>query len=469
MEINEEMGDKLFSCQYSVVQYIPSLIRDERINIGVVMSCKDPNYIDGKFIQSFNKLRQLGEDIDIDHLKDFTNNILKQLKRLSEELKVENLLLELSKKYNNHIQFTEPRGTLTENLEDETIDLFNNFINKSLLTEQFIDTEQFIGNVGKEYTRRLVKYEDYSRKEVHDIFSAFSPFTQGAGTWGAKGIIKIEKNDKDYVFFVSLDNNDEQYITENGIMRWRTQKSQVLDSPVIKDLINHNSYTNNIYLFLRIGRMDGRKAKRYTYLGKLAYIEHKIFDESPIYFEWKILEWELPEVKAKEMGLKLRKDPPRNKIFNPNIYKKVAHDDNVMSAEISIYKNDIEETGRLLYWNFEKEILLNNDRLDLAERVKLLPLEISMIEGYDIISYTLSDDKKYIKVKTTSGDVNTPPIKLTSAELACSQRFKDNYYLVRIYNYDNETNKGEIHQLQGDLTLNFELEPIEFRVKSIKK
>ena len=43
----------------------------------------------------------------------------------------------------------------------------------------------------------------------------------------------------------------------------------------------------------------------YTYLGRLAYIEHDGQREKPVYFTWQILEWELPPEKARGMGLRL--------------------------------------------------------------------------------------------------------------------------------------------------------------------
>ena len=33
----------------------------------------------------------------------------------------------------------------------------------------------------------LRRYQDYTRKEVHDIFAPYSPFTPSSGTWGIRG------------------------------------------------------------------------------------------------------------------------------------------------------------------------------------------------------------------------------------------------------------------------------------------
>jgi hypothetical protein len=51
--------------------------------------------------------------------------------------------------------------------------------------------------------RALVKYEDYTRAEVHDLFSPHGAFTPQAGTWRLQGIVAIPDRPGDYVFFVT--------------------------------------------------------------------------------------------------------------------------------------------------------------------------------------------------------------------------------------------------------------------------
>jgi len=104
--------------------------------------------------------------------------------------------------------------------------------------------------------RMLIKYEDYNRKEVHDIFAPGTSFYPGAGLWGLRGIVKISNRENSFVFFVTFgrkqaDHEFEEYITEDGILTWQSQPSQDLQNKTIQKLINHNHYKDNIYLFLR--------------------------------------------------------------------------------------------------------------------------------------------------------------------------------------------------------------------------
>ena len=79
-------------------------------------------------------------------------------------------------------------------------------------------------------SRKLIKYKDYSRKEVHDIFAPNTSFTSGAGKWGLWGIVNIPDRENDYVFFVTYGRSQaqhkfEEYITEDGILTWQSQPS----------------------------------------------------------------------------------------------------------------------------------------------------------------------------------------------------------------------------------------------------
>ena len=48
--------------------------------------------------------------------------------------------------------------------------------------------------------RVLIRYEKYSRKDIHDIFSPSTKFIQGAGSWGLQGIIRVPGTEHDYIF-----------------------------------------------------------------------------------------------------------------------------------------------------------------------------------------------------------------------------------------------------------------------------
>ncbi len=89
----------------------------------------------------------------------------------------------------------------------------------------------------------LVRYNKYSREEIHNIFSPNSKFVAGSGYWGISGIIKVPETKKDYIFLVTYGQTQASHefnksIDENGILTWQSQPSQSLSDPQIQDFIN---------------------------------------------------------------------------------------------------------------------------------------------------------------------------------------------------------------------------------------
>jgi len=64
---------------------------------------------------------------------------------------------------------------------------------------------------------KLTLYEDYTRKDVHDIFDPDSVFTLSAGTWGIHGIIQIPSRPGDFVLFVTFGQSAGGHIFDEGI------------------------------------------------------------------------------------------------------------------------------------------------------------------------------------------------------------------------------------------------------------
>jgi len=161
----------------------------------------------------------------------------------------------------------------------------------------------------------LELYLEYSRKDVHDIFSPETPFTPSNGTWGLHGIVDIPKKPGDYVFFVTFgqhqaDHIFDEWITEEGVISWQSQPRQSFDDRRIKEFIHHNYKRNLIHLFLRTQRTTN-----YTYLGKLGYLIHDPKHEKPVYIYWQLLDWPIPVIVLNRINLHLQP---------ANIYRQVT-------------------------------------------------------------------------------------------------------------------------------------------------
>lgn len=119
--------------RYSIIQYVPNPIADERINIGIVAF--NDRLVKTRFVQSWKRVACFAKyDSDVDFLKDFqckieklaslnllfsddANDIDRNLDRLNR----------VAKSWNNSVQFTEPRGSL-EDVETLLDDISEDFL-----------------------------------------------------------------------------------------------------------------------------------------------------------------------------------------------------------------------------------------------------------------------------------------------------------------------------------------------------
>lgn len=150
---------------------------------------------------------------------------------------------------------------------------------------------------------KLNQFQTYTREQVHDIFVPGRRFVPQAGTWGLHGIVRIPERPDDWVFFVTFGKSQahhtfEERISSDGVLQWQSQPRQTLTNPVIKSWIHHDPKVANIYLFLRT-----RPSEPYWYLGRLAYVSHDPLKERPVYFTWRILDWDPPNTIRSELGL----------------------------------------------------------------------------------------------------------------------------------------------------------------------
>jgi hypothetical protein len=326
----------------------------------------------------------------------------------------------------------------------------------------------------------LVKYNNYSRKDVHDIFDPQSPFSRGSGYWGLRGIISLPLNENDFVFFVTFGHIESGYpfdesVTESGILSWQSEPKQKLNDPTIQKLTQHNSKKNSIHLFLRSG-----KYRDYTYFGQLAYVNHNLKKEQPVNFLWQILDWNFTQQQADKIGLRLLSDddplvksPNGKKIYikedspelpsDPSSYDSESCD--FMGSKVDYEARDrqnakIGEAGELAVIEIEKDNLHEAGFSILIEKIKHVAKTRDGL-GYDIRSITSTGEPKLIEVKTTTQGKNEP-FFLTRTEI---QRYKNSakcYYLYRLFNFDESKNVVRYYILKGDLTDQISQDPIEF-------
>jgi len=112
--------------------------------------------------------------------------------------------------------------------------------------------------------------------------------------------------------------------------------------------------------------------------------------------------------------------------------------------EILEKNKEIGALGELKAIEHEKKYLIENGRSDLANNVRHISKQ-SISEGYDIISYDLEGNSKYIEVK--SGRHREINFYITDNELEIAKRLKDSYWIYRVIFLNDQ--KHEIVTIQN--------------------
>lgn len=329
----------------------------------------------------------------------------------------------------------------------------------------------------------LTLWSDYTREQVHSIFSPGTTFTPQAGTWGLQGIVRVPDREGDWVFFVTFgqqqgDHAFDESVTDDGVLSWQSQPSQRLDDKVIRALIEHDERVNTIHLFLRTNRRA-----QYTYLGKLGYLTHDRNRESPVYFQWQLLDWPVPQEVLARIGLNLLHSDSGTSSVQESIETntlRVVDKPSARKAREGVGTQDFKSRkspnyaerdhknrqlglrGELLVLAQEKKTLILAGRSDLAEKVR----HVSVVEGdgagYDIQSFSPDGRLRYIEVKATKGGASTP-FYISPNEIAFSESQAARYCLIRVFDYDADRNVGKAFVVHGNLRERLDLTPTEYR------
>ena len=331
--------------------------------------------------------------------------------------------------------------------------------------------------------KALELWTEYSREEVHSIFSPDTEFVPQAGTWGIQGMVRVPDRENDWVFFVTFgkeqgEHTFDESITEDGVLSWQSQPRYELNSDVIKELIEHDERISNIHLFLRTNKLN-----KYGYFGRLKYLTHDAERERPVYFQWQVLDWPLPISFLEKIGLELIPEPGKTLEGSKNIHlnelifsdKPQAESRNkgIKTSDFRSRKSPdyglidsknkkLGLEGELLVLAQEIKRLRDANKPDLAEKV----LHVSVVEGdgagHDLRSFEIDGKPKFIEVKTTKGSALTP-FFISPNELKFSEQHPENYHLYRLYEFDIDTKSAKVFVLTGDLSNQITLMPTQFK------
>ena len=122
-------------------------------------------------------------------------------------------------------------------------------------------------------------------------------------------------------------------------------------------------------------------------------------------------------------------------------------------------RKELGDKGEALVIAYEKDLLTRSNRPDLVDSICKVP----DFEGYDILSFYPDGSKKYIEVKTTTGTYQRP-FFWSWNEKATMTQYKVDYWLYRLYNFDENTDSADFYKLRGDFSNQILEEATQYRV-----
>lgn len=136
-------------------------------------------------------------------------------------------------------------------------------------------------------------------------------------------------------------------------------------------------------------------------------------------------------------------------------------------SKLNEYRKDIGELGELFVLEREQEELIRLGKIKLSTDIIHISIN-SDSAGYDIASFTENGERKYIEVKTTTGN-EFEPFYMSNNEMEAMSRLK-NYWIYRVYNFDIHLRRGNIYKIDcsNDLESYYNVLPSSFKISPKK-
>lgn len=125
------MSEKYKRCQFVILKFVPNLVRDEAVNVGVVLYNPDERELALRLTDNFRRVKRLHPWADVELLAgleaDFEQRVAERVDDLGAYLEL------LEQTLSNALQLTPPRACLTENPAEELDRLYTSYVQEPRL------------------------------------------------------------------------------------------------------------------------------------------------------------------------------------------------------------------------------------------------------------------------------------------------------------------------------------------------
>jgi DUF3037 family protein len=113
-------------CSLFLVRYIPDPVKDERLNLGVLLHCPEDEYLGCLFRRDFRRVKQFHPQADLDLMGELQEDFEKQIDEHGDKLP--DYLATIQKTFSNLIQIESPRTCLLHDPQGELADVFTRYV-----------------------------------------------------------------------------------------------------------------------------------------------------------------------------------------------------------------------------------------------------------------------------------------------------------------------------------------------------
>lgn len=235
------------ACKFAIIQFMPDEIKQEVINIGVILHCPEMGMVKTRFLKNLQKLQKIVTMNQINEFRVFRNNLNKHLRSVDAQMidtKLEltitfEYLDELSKLNFNKFQIKNPTPLITEDPFTKLNDLFNFYV----FDEDHVERrdQPLVNTVWTKFIQAGI--DNYIRKEV-EIPNFPFPIDYGFQN-GAANLIQTIK------FTDSSKDNFKEGLLWRDALELKEKVAQFKDSPfyaVVKPPKNPQKYGYSLAL-----------------------------------------------------------------------------------------------------------------------------------------------------------------------------------------------------------------------------
>ncbi len=162
------------ACSYFIVRYVPNIVSEEFVNIGLFLHSPEEDYLDCVFTDDLRRIKRFHPQADTELLRELQPYFEQQIKEHERDLDA--YIRDMQESYSNLIQVTPPRPCLAAEPQSEMQELFTRYVGARLAGPPAQDTRMRI---------RQSLVAAFKRQSVfdHQLFEKRIPAAQ----WTEKG------------------------------------------------------------------------------------------------------------------------------------------------------------------------------------------------------------------------------------------------------------------------------------------